>query len=55
MGRLVVFLMIVAGACSQTRSDDPFASYNPDDPFDDPFFNSSFQGGDADRSYADAA
>lgn len=39
--------MIVAGACSQTRSDDPFSNYDPDDPFDDPFFDSSFQGGDS--------
>ncbi len=44
-GRLMVAVMIIAGACSQSRPDDPFSNYNSDDPFDDPFFHSSFQGG----------
>lgn len=47
VGRLVVAALIVAGACSQNTSNDPFANYDPNDPFDDPFFNSSFGGGDS--------
>ena len=35
--------MIIAGACSQNRSDDPFSNYDPSDPFSDPFFDSSFK------------
>lgn len=44
LGRLLIVLTIVAGACAQTGPNDPFATYNPDDPFDDPFFHSSFEG-----------
>lgn len=42
VGRLLVAVMIVVGACSQHRSDDPFSNYDPGDPFNDEFFNSSF-------------
>ncbi len=51
MGRLIVGAMIVIGACSQNRFDDPFASYDPGDPFDDPFFASSFESGALDEVY----
>lgn len=47
LGRVVVAAMIVAGACSQNTSNDPFSNYDPDDPFNDPFFNSTFTGGDS--------
>jgi len=42
-GRVVVAVMIVVGACSQQNSNDPFSNYDPNDPFSDPFFDSSFQ------------
>ncbi len=46
-GRLAVLLMIVVGACSQNNANDPFSNYDPNDPFDDPFFNSSFKSSDS--------
>lgn len=47
IGRLLIAVMIIAGACSQNDPNDPFSNYNPDDPFNDPFFNSSFGGTDS--------
>jgi len=55
LGRLVVAVTIVVGACSQHRSDDPFASYDPSDPFDDEFFDSSFESTAIDEIYEGSA
>ena len=52
-GRLIVALLLIAGACAQHRPDDPFASMGSSDPFDDPFFDSSFDSGASDSFSSD--
>jgi len=43
VGRLAIAAALIAGACAQNNGpDDPFAAYDPNDPFSDPFFNEGF-------------
>lgn len=57
VGRLLVGLMIAVGACSQNRMqmEDPWGAYDPADPFDDAFFDSSFESDALDEVYGGPA
>ena len=45
VGRLAIAVALVAGACAQNNGPtDPFAAYDPNDPFSDPFFTEGFEG-----------
>ena len=43
VGRLAIAAALIVGACAQNTPTDPFASYDPNDPFSDPFFSEGFQ------------